>query len=389
MAATQDPNPSTRVPLPSQWGGDRGEDRAGRALWFASLALWTILSLADAVDYYAGWRFAGSPASFARALGAAFPGWMIWAALAPLIWYACHRIPLGTPVRGRAVAVHFLFSIGIGVLHTAVHTSAGWVFGVRPSALSLPDYYTASLFDWLPINILMYWAVVGAFYGLEYYRRYQQSQLESAELARRLSEARLEALQHQLHPHFLFNTLNAAVGLVRIENGPAAIQVLTRLSDILRHLLHGTIEPEIALEEEVAFLDRYLEIERVRFSHRLLVTVSVPEHLRRALVPNLVLQPLVENAIRHGLGADAQAGRVAISASSVDGRLTLSVTNDGPGLPGGWTLERSAGVGLSNTRSRLSHLYGDTATLTLSNVPRGVKAEVTIPLRFAQPTPSP
>ena len=396
------------VPLPTKLGGDRGEDRdalapaeasrggpaggerpGGRTLWLASLALWIILSLTDAVDYYAGWRFAGEPASLARALGAAFPGWMVWALLAPLIFAFSRRVRLSWPPEPWALMAHVGMSLLVGVLHTAVHVTAGWYFSVRPSTLSLANYYSASLFDWMPINILMYWAVVGTFHGLEYYRRYQESRIEAADLSRRLSEARLDALQHQLHPHFLFNTLNAAVALVRTENGPGAIQVLTQLGEILRHLLNGGSQPEVTLEEEIAFLERYLAIERVRFSHRLRVLIDLPAEVRFAEVPNLLLQPLVENAIRHGLGADDSAGKLDITARSAGNKLILTVTNEGPALPPGWSLERSGGVGLNNTRARLGHLYGEDATLSLANDANGVVATVTLPLRFATTTPAP
>ncbi|MEO8029799.1 MAG: histidine kinase [Gemmatimonadota bacterium] len=369
------------VAVPPEEASLQPARRSGRILWWCSVALWTVLSLADAVDYYAGWRISGMPASWGRALGAAFPGWMLWGLLSPLIFWICGRVRLSWPPAPGPLATHLGLSVLVGMIHTAVHASAGWYFEVRPSSLSLPDYYSVSLFDWMPINILMYWSVVGTYYGLDYYRRYQEARLEAAELSQRLTAARLDALQSQLHPHFLFNTLNAAVALVRTENGPGAIAVLTQLGDILRHLLHGTAEPEITLAEELAFLDRYLAIERIRFSNRLSVAVSVPEELTSALVPNLILQPLVENAIRHGLGADDAAGRLTISAAARGGQLLLEVRNDGPSLPGAWSVERYGGVGLNNTRSRLSHLYGESAMLSLANdSPSGVIARVTLPL---------
>lgn len=389
MTASPGLTPVSNSPLPSYWGGSGREDHglapSGYALWWCSVALWVILSLADAVDYYVGWRYAGQPASFGRALAAAFPGWMVWAGLAPLIFLASRRVRLAWPPRPGPLAVHSLLSVLIGAIHTAVHASAGWFFGVRPSTLTLSEYYSASLFDWMPINMLIYWTVVGTFYALESYRGYQAARLESAELGRRLTEARLEALQSQLHPHFLFNTLNAAVGLVRTDNGAGAVQVLTQLGEILRHLLNSSAESEVTLAGELDFLERYLAIEQVRFSNRLKVIVSVPEHLRLARVPNLVLQPLVENAIRHGLGARDTPGELSLTATAVGSTLRLQVRNDGPPLPPGWSIERASGVGLSNTRSRLGHLYGAEGSLTLANDPvSGVVAIVDLPLRFEE-----
>jgi hypothetical protein len=365
-------------------GSQHLDRRAGVVLWWCSVALWTVLALADAVDYYAGWRLEGHPASFGRALAAAFPGWELWVLLGPLIFLATRHIRLTWPPRLVPMMAHVGLGLAVGVFHTAVHVTAGWYFGIRSSTMSFPAYFQASLFDWLPINLLMYWTVVGTWYGLDYYRRYRHARLEAAELSQQLTEARLDALRSQLHPHFLFNTLNAAVALVRTENGAGAVQVLTQLGEILRHLLSGSGEPEIPLAEELAFLERYLAIEQVRFSNRLSVSVTVPAGLERALVPNLILQPLVENALRHGLAGHDRAGRVSIAAIAEADALRLEVRNDGEPLPAAWNFERSAGVGLANTRARLGHLYGKEGSLTLANgAAAGVVATVIVPLHFA------
>jgi two-component system LytT family sensor kinase len=352
--------------------------------WAAGVALFVILALADAVDYYASWRAAGHGAPFWRALGAAFPGWLLWIAVAPLIFFLARRIPLTWPPRPAALLAHVGLSVLIGAFHSAVHSAAGYYFGLRPAPYAPLRYYELVLLDWMPISMLMYWTLLGAWYGLEFNRRYREAQLEAAELSRRLTEARLQALTAQLHPHFLFNTLNAAVALVRTGDGPAAVDVLTRLSDILRHLLTGTIVPEVPLRQELAFLERYLDIARIRFSHRLTVRFAIPKELEDMLVPNLILQPLAENALRHGIAADEHAGRIAIEARAGDTHLHLLVKNDGPGLPPGWTLDGSSGVGLENTRARLRHLHGSSATLDLRNDPEGgVIAEILLPIRRA------
>jgi two-component system LytT family sensor kinase len=353
-------------------------------LWVAGVALFVILALADAVDYYAAWRAEGHEAPFWRAMLAAFPGWLLWIAVAPLIFFLARRIPLTWPPRPIMLLAHIGLSLLVGAFHSAVHSVAGFYFGLRPSPYAPLEYYELVLLDWLPISMLMYWTLLGAWHALESNRRYREAQLEAAELSRRLTEARLQALTAQLHPHFLFNTLNAAVALVRTGDGPGAVDVLTRLGDILRHLLTGTTLPEVPLGQELAFLKRYLDIERVRFSHRLTIRMDVPKELEDALVPNLILQPLAENALRHGIAADEHAGRIAIEARADDTQLRLLVRNEGPGLPPGWTLEASSGVGLENTRARLRHLHGSSASLDLRDDPDGgVIAEIVLPLRRA------
>jgi two-component system LytT family sensor kinase len=363
--------------------------KAGWILWWSSLAVWTVLALADAVDYYVSWRTYGHHASIWRALLVSFPGWEVWALLAPVVFWLGRRVPLHWPPKLKPAALHLGFSIVIGVIHATIHATFGWLFSVEPTSLSMLQYYGTTILDWCPISILMYWAILAVRWGFDSFHRFQEEQVRAADLAHRLTEARLEALAVQLHPHFLFNTLNAAVALVRTNDSRAA-KVLTQLGDILRHLLRSAPAQEISLKEELAFLERYLEIEQIRFSNRLSVSNHIPEKLLDAMVPNLILQPLVENAIRHGLGSHDRAGHIELTASATDGVLHLVVRDDGPGLPTGWSLDGSTGVGLANIRSRLDHLFGGAAVLDLR--PRstgGVEATITLPLRRpAQPTPA-
>jgi LytS/YehU family sensor histidine kinase len=184
----------------------------------------------------------------------------------------------------------------------------------------------------------------------------------------------------QLQPHFLFNALNTVAMLVRQGDSQSAVRMLARLSELLRHILEEAGEQEASLEEELDLLTRYLEIEQVRFGDRLEVTVDLDEDARHALVPNLLLQPLAENAIRHGIARRAASGRIELSARREADRLILQLRNDGPDLPGGWSLDAGAGIGLRNTAARLRHLYGDAATLRLINSAEGgVEARVYIP----------
>jgi two-component system LytT family sensor kinase len=210
-------------------------------------------------------------------------------------------------------------------------------------------------------------------------------------LKTQLAQAQLQALRTQLQPHFFFNTMNTIAMLVRNKEDAEAIRVLAGLSDLLRHVLDDARADEVPLREELDFLQRYLAIEQIRFRDRLRTDISVDPNVLDALVPNLMLQPLVENAVRHGIARRAAAGRVCVSARRDTESLVLTVQDDGPGLPEDWSLD-DAGVGLVNTRRRLAQLYGGDARLTVENAADGgVRAEVVLPympatMSVAEPT---
>ena len=221
--------------------------------------------------------------------------------------------------------------------------------------------------------------------AIDTFRRYQEQEVRSAALAAELSRAQLAALRAQLHPHFLFNALNAAVGLVRAGQPEAGVGVLTSLGELLRHLLQDEASQEIPLRDEMSLLDRYLAIERARFGDRLTTTVAPCDGLADALVPSLVLQPLVENAVRHGVARREAPVEIRIEMFAREQLLHLCLTDDGPGLPLEWSLEQAAGVGLRNTRARIAALYGDAAHLELRRRrTQGTEAEITLPLRYAR-----
>jgi len=262
---------------------------------------------------------------------------------------------------------------GVHVLHVRVR----WAPGVSParSVLRL----------WLLDDLIVYLAVLAAGFAREYFRRYQtrkeqaiRLQAHAAQLQAQLAEARMTALRMQINPHFLFNTLHAISTLV--ERDPRGVRrMVARLSELLRHTLDGGAEPEVRLEEEFEFLRRYLEIMQVRFQGRLETELAADPAILGALVPNLILQPLVENAIKHGTGELMGTGRIEVGARREGDRLTLTVRDNGPGLrdPEGAVAE---GVGLRNTRARLEELYGGEQSLSLRPAEGGrVVAEIRLP----------
>ncbi len=232
-------------------------------------------------------------------------------------------------------------------------------------------------------ELLAYGLLAGGTWALELRRRLLARETQAAQLQARLSQARMDALASQLRPHFLFNTLNA-ISVLMHRDPAAADRMLTGLSELLRASLRAPSSHEIPLGEEVALLDRYVEIMRARYGPRLVVSRDVPPALAEARVPSFVLQPLVENALEHGVARRAGAGRVEVAAEADGGTLRLTVTDDGPGLAPARATDGSEGVGLGNTRLRLEQLYGTEGRLSLEPAPGGgTRAVVEIPLRGA------
>jgi LytS/YehU family sensor histidine kinase len=268
-----------------------------------------------------------------------------------------------------ALPIHFLGAallIVVWPLWTVVLRRALDVWGMGSASL------TAELTDWtltaLPWSFLLYFAVLGCVQAFAYYAEARDRAALAAELQAQLAGARLDALQMQLHPHFLFNSLNAVLVLVRDEQHAAAALMIERLSGLLREVLESDHSHEVALSRELTLIGQYVGIEQVRFGDRLQVTYEIPDELRTAIVPHFILQPIVENAIRHGEGGQDVPTQVAIGATLRAAQLELWVRDDG-GVPS--QTSRGLGVGLENTRSRLATLYKSLASLTLKETPSG------------------
>jgi LytS/YehU family sensor histidine kinase len=227
----------------------------------------------------------------------------------------------------------------------------------------------------------IYWAVLGIKYAVNYYRMYQERELRAAQLENQLAQTRLQVLKNQLHPHFLFNTLNNISELV-YKDPEAAEQMIASLSDLLRIALDKLDVQEVSLQQELEFLEKYLEIEQMRFHDRLEVRYEIAPEALDARVPNMILQPLVENAIKYGIAPRAEGGSIEIGAKRTNGHLNLKVADDGLGVPFGDVANLNEGVGLSNTRARLKHLYGAEHNFVLQ--PRdggGLRLDLQIPFK--------
>ncbi len=310
--------------------------------------------------------------------------WGTWALLTPAIFRFADRVPLTAAAWQRRLPVHVLAGSAFVFAHAAlVGTGRAWLqtaYGMDTVWWDWIRHQFLRTFDW---ELTYYAAAVGVRHALVLHGAARDREVRAAELETRLVEAQLQALQRQLHPHFLFNTLHAISALVR-RDPCAAEAMIERLGDLLRLTLNRLGAQEVTLAEELEYLDLYLEIEKVHFGDRLRVRRAIDPGARDALVPYLVLQPLVENAIAHGLAPRLAPGVVEIEARGADGRLWLRVADTGVGLRPAAPSRVRHGVGLSNTRARLEHLYGADHRFTLG--PRdggGVVVEIEIPLRTA------
>jgi two-component system LytT family sensor kinase len=285
--------------------------------------------------------------------------------------------------RDRIVVVGAHIVLGVAVAFTKL-TIRYWIGRVVPW---LPTAGWPGIFDQLPTNVLVYWSILGVGYALEYYSRYRERELRAAHLESRLARAQLDVLRMQLNPHFLFNTLHTISVLVREQENDTADRMIARLSELLRLSIDLEATHEVPLARELEILDCYLDIQKMRFQERLRVGRDIEPATRDSLVPTLILQPLVENAIRHGLAQREAGGRIDIVARRTGDQLVVTIRDDGPGLPADFAIG-SRGVGLANTRARLDRLYGARHRFELRNeLTGGLTVVVTVPWHLSVEAP--
>jgi two-component system, LytTR family, sensor kinase len=308
--------------------------------------------------------------------------WYIPALFAPVIMAFALRHPFDRVRWPRLLALHLGGALTYSIVHTTIMMTVRWLLLIgQPLPPDYPGFRNYTLLayltqlDWL---LMTYLFLIGLAWALAYRHESEERALNTSQLETRLVEAQLQALQRQLHPHFLFNTLNTVSGLIRTDPD-GADKMIDRLGDLLRMTLHKSGIQEVSLKEELDVLDKYVEIERTRFGNRLTIDMQVQPETLDAQVPSLVLQPLVENAIRHGIAPNARPGRIAVSAERDHDDLVLQVLDNGDGLPPDRLMALNRGVGLDNTRARLGHLYRDRFEFSFSNLDRGFCVTIRIP----------
>lgn len=356
--------------------------------WGFIVGFWLFFGLLNASQTYLGFRMENFPIPFWPMFWWQIFGWGSWVFLTPLVLWLGRRFPLERATWASVLFVHLPACLLVSATHIAFFTFLIFrltPFGAGQRPQPFWDRFLGNVTSQLlPIDLLIYAATLGTSYAISYYERYREREVRATQLEAQLAQAQLQALKMQLHPHFLFNTLNGIAGLVRDNRNKAAVDMLVGLSDLLRYTLENAGKQEVSLREELEFLELYLDIQQMRFSDRLRVEMQVAPETLDAVVPNLILQPLVENAIRHGIALRATGGMIGVSAALEDGLLQIRVYDDGPGLQSGAPEGASGGIGLSNTRARLAQLYGAVHRFTAENRPGGgFEAALAIPFNRA------
>jgi signal transduction histidine kinase len=356
--------------------------RPETALRLGVLGGWLLFSLMVIAISWGGSAVRGQPMNFGGAILWNL-GWLLWAGGTFGVAWLARRFPLERRALGRGLALHAGLAAGVGAgLLLGEFFFAHGLRAVWPGSPT-PNAFLGFFVYKFHIYFLIYWMILGATRAYDFYTKYRESELLASQLETRLAQAQLLALKTQLHPHFLFNTHHAIVSLMLKQDNAAAIAMLTRLSDLLRITLKNTERQLAPLGAELEALDLYLGIQRERFRDRLEVRREVASGALEAEVPWLLLQPLVENAFRHGLERREANGMLWLAARVRASRLELTVRDNGPGFPADFSAD-GEGIGLRNTRARLARLFPGAYEFTTGNAPGGgAEVRVTLPLRAA------
>jgi two-component system, LytTR family, sensor kinase len=349
--------------------------------WGWIILIWTAIGLIDACQTVLFVHTLGQRRAWLPVFGVELASWLPWLLATPLISGVARRYALTRGTTLATVAIHLAAFAAISVVAEAWYVGLQLAFNPwdYPQRLTFVDVWRTSLPYQGPAFLIVYGLIVTVTLVIDARDNMARKTTEAARLSEELSRAQLAALRRQVEPHFMFNTLNSIAGLVRDHRNDAAVSMIVGLSEFLRGTLQDSDRSEVTLAEEVAYLQRYLDIQKARFGNRLQVSVDIPEELLRAQVPNLLLQPLVENAIKHGIAKRIAGGTISIAGARCNGSLRLTVYNDSPGLAADWQATNT-GVGIGNLRTRLQILHADKFALELRSAdPGGVEAVVTLP----------
>jgi two-component system LytT family sensor kinase len=348
--------------------------------WLFVSAAWLVPAILAMFENYMHARLAGRPVGMAN-LAFQSSDWFLYAFLTPIVFALARRYPIGSARLPSRIAIHFAAALVLCLAWASGGVVLGRVLFGSESWVHLPDWFFTSL----PFGVAVYFCVLGVAHGIAWLT-------QASRLSDQLAQARLSALRMQMHPHFLYNSLNAITVVMRDRDLPTAVRMMEQLGEMLHHVIRTDRPQEIPLRDEIAFVRQYLALEAMRFPDRLDPVYTLDPAVMGAMVPDLVLQPLVENAIRHGLAVRAEATRLEIAARREGNTLVLTVSDDGPGpqAPADAEPRASSGIGLANTRERLATLYGAEGRLDLARNPGGgTLVTVRIPWRESGETGRP
>ena len=347
--------------------------------WLYIFLAWTVAALFFASSFILQNQISQQPIEAWRAAAVQLASGYGWFVLMPVILWLANRFPLD---RGANLTRNTIVNIIAGVFLVLIHV--GWDAFFQPLLnfrnRQFETYYSSYAFQFF-LNFhwscIIYLQINGIIYGIRYYHRFRAGELRSSQLETRLAQSRLKVLQMQLHPHFLFNTHNAIAELIH-KDPDTAEKMVENLSDLLRMSLDKLNAGKVSLQQELEFLDKYLQIEQIRFQERLKIKKYIAADTLDAAVPNMILQPLIENAVKHGIAPLIKGGTIEISAARENGNLHLKVADDGVGASG----IMIEGIGISNTRARLKHLYDDSHKFSIQvNKRKGFIVDIIIPYK--------
>ncbi len=331
-----------------------------------SWVVWTAIALVGVGQVSVSRTFAGGEARVGRglplgAIGACYFWWL----MTPVVFAISRRFPFASGRRARAIVVHGASALSLAVFPSLL---AIWLIGIRPERFAVQ--YRGLLNLRYSLDVVIYFAIVSVAAAVELFKRSQAQALAESRLAAELAQARLDALTAQLHPHFLFNALNGVAMLIRRQAYAPALRAVVGYGELLQAVLRRD-GGDVALRDELVFVRRYLEIEQMRFPNALAVSVNAEAEAEATALPHLLLQPIVENALRHGLAKMSRDARVSVVATRVEDRVRIEVRDNGTGFPEGWSAANSRGIGLRNVRARLSSRFGAAPRLDIQPAPDG------------------
>jgi two-component system, LytTR family, sensor kinase len=347
--------------------------------WLFFFCVWTLLGVSFALSTYLGARQDNVQLSWKRVISGYLADFYLWGMLSPLIFLLARRFELRKHFP-RNVLVHLGASVGLSGFVISAASPLVWYLGypnlARNPTLAILWRNNAFSAYYFHQGLTIYWTTLVVAHALYYYRGLRKGEAQTARLTAQLAQAQLQALKMQIHPHFLFNTLNSIAALLH-KDVEAADRMIARLGDFLRLTLQSSDTQTVDFEQELEFLKCYLDIEHIRFQDRLTVELDIDSKALKATVPNLILQPIVENAVRHGVAKQTSHGHITIRARREGDRLIMTVEDNGPGLK---AQSNGSGIGISNTRARLEQFYGSDFRFQIANsTERGASVMLDVP----------